>query len=51
MTVLDDLATAERHLADLVDRLDTTALANPTPCAGWDVSSRLAHTLASAVRR
>jgi uncharacterized protein (TIGR03086 family) len=46
--VLDDLATAEQHLADLVNRIGDNTAGNPTPCAGWDVRSLLAHTLASS---
>jgi uncharacterized protein (TIGR03086 family) len=48
VTVLDDLATAEHHLAGVVNRIDSTTAANPTPCAGWDVRALLVHTLASS---
>lgn len=48
MAILDDLATAEQHLAELVEGIEPAVLANPTPCDGWDVGALLAHTLASA---
>ncbi|MBO3749248.1 TIGR03086 family protein [Streptosporangiaceae bacterium NEAU-GS5] len=46
MTPYEILVGAEHRLTELVEALDVTDLARPTPCAGWDVRALLSHTLA-----
>lgn len=41
--VLDDLATEGAQLERIVDHLDASGWRTPTPAAGWDVATQIAH--------